>query len=79
VALSRSDGHVNRRGAWAPQVASPRKTKGGKQANMSGGGDPGDWRTRPAKWRSRVDNRAGGELALKHVEQGKHRNEKVAR
>jgi hypothetical protein len=37
---------------------------------MSGGGDPGDWRTRPAKRRSRVVSRAGEELALKHVEQG---------
>jgi hypothetical protein len=69
-ALSRSDGHVNRRGARAPQVASSRKTKGGEQANMSGGGDPGDWRTRPTKRRSRVVSRAGEEIALKHVEQG---------
>jgi hypothetical protein len=70
VALSRSNGHVNRRGAWAPRVASPRKTTGSKQGNTSGGGDLGDWRTCTSRWRSHVDSRTSGELALKHVEQG---------
>jgi hypothetical protein len=70
MALSRSDRHVNKRGAWAPQVASSRKTKWGENANMSGGGDPGYWRTCPAKQRSRVVGRAGEDLSLKHVKQG---------
>jgi hypothetical protein len=69
AALSRSDEHMNMRGAWATQVASPRKTKGTEQENMRGCGDPEDWRTCPTKWRSRIDNRASGDLALKNMEQ----------
>jgi hypothetical protein len=39
----------------------------------------GDCRASIARWRRRVDNRAGGELKLKHVEQDNIYNEKVAR
>jgi hypothetical protein len=77
-ALSSSNGHMNRRGARAPQVANPRRTRGG-EANMSRGGDPGEWRTRPAKRRRCVVSNAGVELALDHVEQGSLGIEHVAR
>jgi hypothetical protein len=78
AALNRRDKHVNKRGAWAPRVASPRKTTGSEQVNMSGGGDPGEWRTHPTRWRSHVDNRAWG-ASNKTRGVGQHKNEKVAR
>ena len=70
VALRRNEEHENSRWAWALQVASSRKTMGSKQANTSGSGAPRVWRTHPPRWRSCVENIDGGEIALKHVEQG---------
>jgi len=60
---------MNMRGDRAPQVANPRRTRGGEE-NMSRGGDPGEWRTCPAKQRRCVVNNSCVELTLDHVEQG---------